>query len=143
MKILILNLLLISLILSCTSPNSEKDEITEEILVDTTYFGSYHYVANIDELGETHLYFTFSDIGMEGKAFAVEKNQTFRIDPVMHIGGFANLKLLKSQTITDDLGYYDYLFNFEYKYLRDSLVKTSFCSKEANIRRDVVLSKVE
>ena len=129
--------------LSCTSPNSEKDEITEEVLVDTTYFGSYHYVANIDELGETHLYFTFSDIGMEGKAFAVEKNQTFRIDPVMHIAGFANLKLLKSQTITDDLGYYDYLFNFEYKHLRDSLVKTNFYSNDTKIRRDVILSKVE
>jgi hypothetical protein len=128
---------------SCTNPNSEKDEITEEVLVDTTYFGSYHYVTNIDELGETHLYFTFSDFGMEGKAFAVEKNQTFRIDPTMHIAGFANLKLLKSQTITDDLGYYDYLFNFEYKYLRDSLVKTSFYSNDTNIRRDVILSKVE
>jgi hypothetical protein len=128
---------------SCTNPNSKKDKITEEVLIDTTYFGSYHYVANIEELGETHLYFTFSDLGMKGKAFAKDKNQAFRIDPVMHIVGFANLKLLKNQTITDDLGYYDYLFNFEYKYLRDSLVKTNFYSNDTKIRRDVTISKVE
>jgi hypothetical protein len=131
--------------LSCTNHNSGNDEITEEteVLVDTAYFGSYHYVANIDQLGETHLYFTFSDFGIEGKAFAKDKNQAFRIDPVLHIAGFVNLKLVKSQTITDDLTFYDYLFNFEYKYLRESLVKTNFYSKDTEIRTDAIISKVE
>ena len=130
---------------SCTNPNSRNDETIKEkeMLVDTVYFGSYHYVTNIEELGETHLYFTFSDVGMEGKAFSKDKNQEFRIEPVMHLGGYANLKLVKKETLTNDLDFYDYRFHFEYRYMSESSIKTSFYSKDTDIRTDVLISKIE
>lgn len=145
MKVLLVNLMIITILVSCMDHNSRNDSNIEEeeTLADTAYLGSYHYVTNLDELGETYLHFTFSDIGMEGRAFSKDTKQEFRIDPVMHIGGFVNLKLIKSDFFPKDLTFYNYLFNFEYKYLKEPSIKTNFYSKNTKIRTDVIISKVK
>ena len=61
----------------------------------------------------------------------------------MPFGGYVSLKIIKIGTQTNDLTYYDYLINFEYKNLGKDQIKASFYDKNTTVRTDVLLLKIQ
>jgi hypothetical protein len=142
-SLLFLIITILSINFSCQGIKSDE-KLEKEIDEPFVSNNPYQYTIDSGELEEAKLYFDFEEnFGAKGSLTTKNNTQKFNIKPVMPFGGYVSLKIIKIGTQTNDLTYYDYLINFEYKNLGKDQIKASFYDKNTTVRTDVLLLKIQ